>query len=319
MTQKLTQAQKDRFNRLTAQLRECHQAGDFESAKLFAYDIRSLAQSTGDKARWLYALNILSETALMAGKVNYAIQLLNNSVQTSNGTTRLRVEAYCLLAIAYLRSGEIESARNSAVNGINTIKNITSKFSRQNFYKNFIERIEEEAILAGARLENTPHFDVDIVQADAIKILSESESQLLTRIGSALPDRSVNLFHTFRDTTLLQIPHQERLCLQPPPGEIPTLSIGKRAMAALKHICWATLCDKNDELYKAWSEGLALVYDKKLIAGAIVAAFSGANIGSSVLAASTAAYIFKFTCRTFCEAFAPKSIMKREYKKYPNS
>ena len=315
MTQKLTQAQKDRFKRLTTQLRECHQSGDFESAKFFANDIRNLALSTGDKARWLYALNILSETAIMVGKITFAIQLLNNGIQTSNSSTRLRVEAYCLLSIAYLRNGEIDLARKSAVKGIDAIKNITSKFSRQNFYENFIERIEEEAILAGAKLESTPHFDVDQVQSDAIKIIHESESQLLSRIGSALPDKSINLFNSFRDTTLLQIPHQERLSLEPPPGEIPALTIGKRAMAALKHVCWSALCDKNDDLYKAWSESLALVYDKKLIASAIVAAFSGANIGSSILAASTVAYIFKLTCRTFCEAFAPKSIMKREYKK----
>lgn len=122
MTQTLTQAQKDRFKRLIEQLKTCCLADDFESAKICAQDIRSLAIATGEKARWLLALNILSETAIRVGNNAFAIQHLNSVIHTSNKSTRLRVEAYSLLAIAYLRSGDIESARKRINGTVNSIK-----------------------------------------------------------------------------------------------------------------------------------------------------------------------------------------------------
>lgn len=174
--------------------------------------------------------------------------------------------------------------------------------------------MEEESIIAGAILDSAPLLDVDNVQNEAIKILHESETQILARIGNALPDNSINLFNSLRDSTLLQIPHQERLCLPPPNETVPSSSIGKKAVSALKHVCWTALCDKDDELYKAWSDGLSVVYNKKMITGAIVTALIDAKIGSRLFAASVVAYVFKFTCRTFCETFAPNTIMKRSRK-----
>lgn len=117
-----------------------------------------------------------------------------------------------------------------------------------------------------------------------------------------------------RDSTLLQIPHQERLSLPPPNVAMPSSSIGKKSVSALKHVCWTALCDRNDELYKAWSDGLSVVYDKKLITGAVVTALIDAKIGSVLFAVSVVAYVLQFTCRTFCEAFTPDTIMKRNRK-----
>lgn len=311
MAQKLTQAQKDRFKRLIGQLKVCCLSDDFESAKVCAQDIRSLANATGERHRWLLALNILSETAIRVGNNDFAIQHLNSVVHTSNKSTRLRLEAYTLLAIAYLRTGDIDNAKKSIDNTISSIKNIRAQNSREVFYKKLVERIEEESILAGARLDSTPILDVDEVQSKAVELLQESEAQLLARIGNELPDKSINLFTMLRDSTLLQIPHQERLCLPPPSVAVPSSSIGKKAMSALKHVCWTALCDRDDELYKAWSDGLSAVYDKKLIAGAVVTALIDAKIGSGLFAVSVVAYVFKFSCRTFCEAFAPDTIMKR--------
>ena len=314
MTQKLTQAQKDRFKRLTAELNACCLAGDFESAKLYAQDIRGLATSTGEKSRWLLALNILSETAIQVGNNAFAIQHLNSVVHTSNKSTRLRVEAYSLLAIAYLRIGDIEQAKRSIDDTIASIKNIKSQNSREIFYQKFVERMEEESILAGARLNSAPLLDINEVQSEAIKIIHESESQLLARIGNELPDKSINLFTSLRDSTLLQIPHQERLSLPPPSVAMPSSGIGRKAVSALKHVCWTALCDRTDELYKAWSDGLSAVYDKKLITGAVVTALIDAKIGSGLFAISVVAYVLKFSCRTFCEAFAPYTVMKRNRK-----
>lgn len=314
MSKKLTQAQKDRFKRLTDQLKECCLTDDFDSAKICAQDIKSFAASTGENYRWLLALNILSETAIRIGNNAFAIQHLNSVVHTSNKSTRIRVEAYSLLVIAHLRSGDIECAKKNISEVVNCIKNISSQNSREIFYKKLVARIEEEAILAGARLDCPPALDVNDVQSQAILLLGESESQLLARIGNALPGKSIDLFTTLRSSTLLEIPHQERKCLPPPNETIPSASIGRKAVSALKHVCWTALCDKNDELYKAWSDGLSAVYDKKLIAGAVVTALVDAKIGSGLFAASLVAYIFKFSCRTFCEAFAPETIMKRSRK-----
>ena len=83
----------------------------------------------------------------------------------------------------------------------------------------------------------------------------------------------------------------------------------KKAGSALKNVIWRAVCDPNDEVYKAWSEGLSAVYDKKWIAGAILAAFQEANIGTFMIISTMVALAFKLGVGLFCAKFAPKSIM----------
>lgn len=51
------------------------------------------------------------------------------------------------------------------------------------------------------------------------------------------------------------------------------------------------------------------MYDKKYIAGAIVASFNSVSISAVMIAASAAALAIKFGAEVFCETFAPSSMM----------
>lgn len=313
MKQLLTVAQKERFKRLETGLREACAARDLDSAKSFAAEIQSLARATQQDARWLSNLNLLCEAAIECEEYNFAILRLESVVVSSNKTTRIRIEAYALLAVAHIRINSIDEAKKHIRLAINNIRNIKSEQSRTSFYENLVLRLEEEAILSGARLSEKPKLDIDEVQSEAVKILvsNEGEAQILARMGNSLPDHSIELFNDIRNSTLLQIPHQERLCLPPPNVAVPHSAIGKKAYSALKRVLWITLCDRDDELYQAWSNCTAILYDKKMLTGAVVAALMDAKVGSIVFVSATVAYLIKIGCRTFCEAFAPESIMKK--------
>ncbi|MCC8193212.1 MAG: hypothetical protein LIP28_01000 [Deltaproteobacteria bacterium] len=315
MKQTLTVAQKERFKRLTLGLHQACTDRDLASAKAFAYDIRELAKATNQNARWLSSLNVLSETAIECGDIPFAIRHLEHVVKSSSETTRIRIEAYSLLAVAYIRSAEYAKSKDNIRLAIKNIRNIQSEKNRKEFYEAIVLRLEEEAILAGAKAEGLNEtFDIDTIQKEAVSILvsNEGEAQILARIGNSLPDASIDLFNDFRNSTLLQIPRQEILQLPPPNVAVPESSIGRKALSAFKRVLWITLCDQNDELYKAWSGGLALLYDKKLLPIAVAGAFANFQLGSKALVVYVTAYLFKIGCRTFCEAFAPETIMKRK-------
>lgn len=54
---------------------------------------------------------------------------------------------------------------------------------------------------------------------------------------------------------------------------------------------------------------MSAVYDKKYIAGAIVASFNSLSISAVMIAASAAALAIKFGVEVFCETFSPNSLM----------
>ena len=99
------------------------------------------------------------------------------------------------------------------------------------------------------------------------------------------------------------------LPLPPPVNADDKQELGNRAKSALKRVAWRSLCSPDSEIYKAWSQGLSITYDKKYITAAIVAAFNSWSIGITMLAASFAALTIKFGLEVICETFAPESIM----------
>lgn len=302
--------QKRVLSKLEPALRICVESADLEKAKEITEKIQAILRPTGHETRLLQAKNWLYETALEAGNLTYAKMGFEGTIQKSSPRTRLHLEAVSLLAICYLRERNIKKARELIVKAVKNINHIKSDARRKQFHRRLITRLEEESILVAVVDEEKPKLVVEKVNVETIKLVtSKSQDQILLEMGKAVPKQAIEILTDVRDAYQLRLPAPDRKFLPPPLTEETKQELGRRASSVLKRIAWRSICSPDSEIYKAWNQGLSVVYDKKYIAGAIVAAFNSWNITITMLAASAAALAIKFGAEVFCETFAPRSMM----------
>lgn len=310
MQVELTTDQKNKLAIWEPQLRACVRTADLERAKDITIKIQELLRPTGHETRLLQAKNWLYETAMEANSLTFAKMGFEGNLRKSNEKTRIHLEATSLLAICYLREGNFSKASSLISRAVEYISNIKSEERREQFHKRLIERLEEESILLGLKTDDFSPLELEEVNSHVIKlVMTKSENQIYIEMGNAIPKASIDILNGVRESYVLKLPGPDRKFLPPPIKEENKEELGKRANSALKRVAWRSICSPDSEIYKAWSQGLSVVYDKKYIAGSIVASFNSVNISIVMLAASAAALAIKFGAEVFCEAFAPKSLM----------
>jgi len=308
--QVLTKEQINLLAGLEPQLKSCVRAADLKRAKTITLKIQDLLRQTGHETRILQAKNWLYETAMEANSLTFAKMGFEGTIQKSNPRTRLNLEATSLLAICYLREGNFQKARELIIRSVENINNIKTDARREQFHNRLIKRLEEESILVGLINDSASPLNLEEVNIQAVKlVMTKSENQIYLEMGRSIPQKSVDLLSNIRDTYTLKLSSQDIKMLPSPISEENKEALGKRASSALKRVAWRSICSPESEIYKAWSQGLSVVYDKKYIAGAIVASFNSFKISAVMVAASAAALAIKFGAEVFCETFAPSSIM----------
>ncbi|MCK9396781.1 MAG: hypothetical protein M0Q44_14460 [Methylobacter sp.] len=306
----LTKAQKEKLAVWGPQLKLCVKSANFEKAKIITGQIQELLRPTGHETMILQAKNWLYETAMEANTLTYAKMGFEGTIQKSSPKTRLNLEATSLLAICYLREQNSDKARELIIKAINNINNIKSDEKRRQFHRRLLEKLEEESILVGLVDKSAAPLELTEVDKEAVRlVMSKSESQILVEMGRAIPQKSIDLLSEVRNTYKLRLPATDRKFLPPPLTEDTKEELGKRANSALKRVAWRALCNPESDIYKAWTQGLSVVYDKKYIASAIVASFNSLSISATMIAASAAALAIKYGAEVFCETFAPNSMM----------
>lgn len=306
----LTELQKSQLRKWEPKLKECVKTGDIKRAKSIAAKIQALIKPTGHTTRWMQNLNWLCECALEAGDLAFAILKLEGVRAIMNEGTRTHLEATAILAFCYIRDNKIDEAKILIKDALNRINNISSNQRRRQFHERFLNRIEEECILSGMSEDINVSFDADEIQEKAIKLQhSNNENDLVMFLGKALPSSSISLLEEVREVAMRQLPPADRKFLPTPNQARHPLKLGNRAKVALQRVIWKAVCDPNDEIYKAWSNCLSVVYDKKWITIAIIGACKSWNISTTMVVISLVALAFKMGAKTFCDAFAPESIM----------
>ncbi|MGY2137577.1 hypothetical protein ACW9I8_13325 [Pseudomonas reactans] len=306
----LSKDQLKKLALLEPKLRLCVKSGDLDTAKSITTEIQLLLRPSGHETRLLQSKNWLFETAMEANNIHFAKMGFEGTIKKSAEGTRLNLEATSLLAICYLREKNLDKARPLITKAVRNIGNIKSEQRRKQFHSRLIDRLEDECILIGLREDGKSPLDILAVDKEAIHLIqNKSEDQILTEMGKAIPHNSLELLKTVRDTYQLNLPKPDIKLLPPPLTEATKTELGKRANSALKRVAWRALCNPDSEVYKAWSQGLSVAYDKKYIAGAIVSSFNSFSITATMIAASAVALAIKFGVEVFCETFSPSSLM----------
>jgi hypothetical protein len=290
-------------------LRRCLRNADLVTAKRLVTEIQPVLRATGHATRLLQIKNWLFTCALEARELDFATSGFEGNRKLAGRGTRIFLEATASLGICYLRLGDIQKAKVHVREAIECVNNIQSDRRREQFHKRYLARLEEEIVLFGVVGSTTSEIDVAALQEGAVQLLPKSEDELFEMMGQNLPGHSVQLLLDVQEFYRKALPIPDRKALPCPTTSDRTREIGRKVGSAFKHVAWRSICDPDSDLYKAWSNNLEYVYNKRLLAGALAAAFKSWKITCFALIVAITAYVIKFGATVFCKAFAPESLM----------
>lgn len=281
-----------------------------EKALEIATRIQALFGKDRTHHRLLRAKLWAYEACVDSNRLNYAESGLIGIRRICSRSTRLHLEASALLAVSLLRQKKPTEAKKLIREVIENINNITSDRTRHQFQRRFIERIEEECILAEMIGVDGGTLDPAEIESKAILLLQHnSDEEILKLIGNTVPTAGVLLLKDVRSYSLNLLPAPDRKLLPPPAKAEEPKNIGRTTFALLRRIAWKTFCKSSSPIYKLWSQRIPKVFNDGYFSAAVVATLSEYRIGLPLIASGLAALAMKYSAEEFCELAKPKGLM----------
>ncbi len=308
---KLTDAQRRRLHTLEPALRDAVRLGDYPTANRLTADIQAVLRPTGHETRLMRAKNWLFEAAMEADELEIAIAGFRGVRQKVAATTRTFLEATALLAVCFLRKGELAEAEPLIANVLTNDANIASERKRRQFRLRAIRRFEEEVALVALRGPTFAPLDINQVQERAgILLQTKTEDEMYVEVGREIPPEVIKVLLRMHEFAGRQLTASDLKLLPPSRTISEKLALGKMITEATKRVLWRSLCDPKSEVYKAWcTNGMMSVLNNKLLTAYVVGALAGMKIGAFMLAASLVAIVLRVGLDVFCEVAKPASMM----------
>lgn len=275
----MNDVQRERAGRLTKQLKEAVYRQDYELAKAVYQDLLSLLPSHEEKTR-IYKLRVLLfRAAIDTGNIDGVEKGLQIIINRLNSNTKGWLSAHANLAILYLKTNRFEESKNHIHVVLSNEQVIKSENRRKKFHQQFIERLEEEAVIFCLRARgNGARIDSAKLEDDVARLFQRnlSETEMIVELAEVAPIEVSQFLLKIERYARDQLPYRMELLPQPRSESSEEKEfVGKRIFKALKRRSYAALCDPNSQVNKLWTE--------KGIGGL----FSGSIISSSIGAGSS--------------------------------
>jgi hypothetical protein len=307
---RLSESQQAALSPLERDLRTAVARAEPEAAIEIAAKIQALFANDRAHHRLLRAKLWAFEACIDANRLAYSETGLIGVRKLAGSSTRLHLEASGLLAVALLRQKKIIESKRLIREVIANINNITSDRTRHQFQRRFIERIEEECILAELIGTGDGALDPAEIEAKAVLLLQRnSDDEILKLIGNSIPAAGLLLLNDVRTYSLQQLPQPDRKLLPSPEKAEEPKNIGRTTFALLRRIAWKTFCKPSSPIYKLWSKRIPKVFNDGYFSAAVVAALGDFRIGIPLIASGLAALAMKYSAEEFCEMAKPKGLM----------
>lgn len=309
-TTKLSPEFLEALRPLEDELRKAVALAESEAAVETATNIQALFGKDRTHHRLLRAKLWAYEACVDANRFAYAEAGLIGVRRLAAPTTRLQLEASALLAVTLLRQKKLSEAKKVIRNVIENINNIASDRTRHQFQRRFIQRVEEECILAELIGVEEGALDQAEIESKAILLIQRSsDDEILKLIGNSVPTASIRLLTDVRTYSLNLLPPTDRKLLPSPEKAEEPKSIGRTTFALLRRIAWKTFCKPSSPIYKLWSNRIPKVFNDGYFSAAVIATLGEFRIGIPLIASGLAALAMKYTAEEFCELSKPKGLM----------
>lgn len=309
-TTKLSSEFLETLRPLEDKLRKAVARAEPDTAIEVAHRIQAIFGNDRTHHRLLRAKLWAYEACVDANRLTYAEAGLIGVRKLAGPTTRLHLEASALFSVALLRQKKLAEAKKAIRSVIENINNIASDRTRHQFQRRFIQRIEEECILAELIGADDSVLDQGEIESKAILLLQRnSDDEILKLIGNSVPTASIRLLTDVRTYSINLLPPPDRKLLPPPEKVEEPKNIGRTTFALLRRIAWKTFCKPSSPIYKLWSKRIPKVFNDGYFSAAVVATLGEFRIGIPLIASGLAALAMKYTAEEFCELSKPKGLM----------
>lgn len=300
----------DALRPMELELRKAVSHAEPEKAIEIATKIQVLFGNDRTHHRLLKAKLWAYEACVDANQLNYAESGLVGIRHLAGKSTRLHLEASALLAVSLLRQKKATEAKKIIREVIENINNIVSDRTRHQFQRRFIERVEEECILAEMIGIGDGVLKTADIETKAILLLQHnSDEEILKLIGNSVPTASILLLKDVRNYSLNLLPAPDRKLLPPPAKAEEPKNIGRTTFSLLRRIAWKTFCKPSSPIYKLWSQRIPKVFNDGYFSAAVIATLGEYRIGLPLIASGLAALAMKYSAEEFCEVAKPKGLM----------
>lgn len=300
----------DTLRPMERELQKAVSQAEPEKAIEIATKIQALFGNDRTHHRLLKAKLWAYEACVDANRLNYAESGLVGIRRLAGRSTRLHLEASALLAVSLLRQKKAAEAKKIIREVIENINNIASNRTRHQFQRRFIERIEEECILAEMIGVDDGALKPAEIESKAILLLQHnSDDEILKLIGNSVPTAGILLLKDVRNYSLNLLPTPDRKLLPPPAKAEEPKNIGRTTFALLRRIAWKTFCKPSSPIFKLWSQRIPKVFNDGYFSAAVIATLGEYRIGLPLIASGLAALAMKYSAEEFCELAKPKGLM----------
>lgn len=305
----LNDVQRKRTARLTKQLKEAAYRQDYELAKAVYQDLMSLLPSHEEKTR-IYKLRVLLfRAAIDSGNIDGVEKGLQIIIDRLNSNTKGWLSAHANLAILYLKINRFEESKNHIHVVLSNEQVIRNEDRRKKFHQQFIERLEEEAVIICLRKRNcAAKIDPEKLENDVARLFQRnlSETEMIVELAEVAPIEVSQFLLRIDRYARDQLPYRMEMLPGPRPDSSEEKEfVGKRIFKALKLRSFAALCDPNSQVNKLWTEkGIGGLFAGSIIGSSIGAVFQKHEIACGALAAPFVGMMLKVGIEAVCDSIS---------------
>lgn len=283
---------------------------DVDVAEKAASYLQDVLRNAGQETRLMKYKIELFELYMNLKFYATAIGGFNGIIGKTNKNTRIRIEATALLAICYIRKGEIENAEPLIKEVLDNAKVIKSSEKRFRFRKEIIERFTEEGIFIAIQKasKSDQELSVEKFKEEVQLVTNLPEDVLYETLGSSISQEDITILAKVETFSRLQLPTGERLKLPSPVSIDDKKEVGKKVFSSLKRTLYNAFCDPKSEFYKTWSKGLTRISSGASFLDAVYSLIKGIGINVTILVSPFVALVIRFGIEWYCTHKKPTTI-----------
>lgn len=305
-TPKLEGLHLKRYNKLNQKLKEAVRHQNYDLAKEIYADISSLLVPLGKLNRVYKCRNLLFRSAIDTGQLDGVEKGLTIVSERLNKNTKGWLTSHSLLSILYLREGKLEKARQHIEITLRNEVVIESLDRRKKFHAQFIERLEEEALLYTLRGPSRPTLDLQKLINDIQFLFQKNatEAEMEALIADCTPPETRELLLKVDRIVRKHLPYRDEITALPDLfTEKGKSFIGKRIFKALKRRTYVGLCDPQSQVNKLWTEkGIGGLFTGSALGTCIASTFERFEIAYVTMAAPFIGLLLKIGIESVCDS-----------------
>lgn len=308
-TQKsLNEIQKKRASKLSKKLKDAVRVQNYEIAAAAYRDLSSLLAPLGQNTRIYKARNLLFRVSIDTDRLDGVEQGLEILTERLKPNTKGWLTAHSLLAILFLRTGDLHRAKSHIEITLGNESVIKTEKRRRLFHSQFIERLEEEAIIYTLKQQEHTEIDVENLSSAVAQLFERNltEAEITIQIADIAPSATSQLLIQVDQFVRKQLPYRNVILSLPDPATTQGREfVGKKIFKALKRRTYVGICDPNSQVNKVWTEhGIGGLFTGSVVGTALAASFARADIACGTIAVPFLALLAKIGVEAACESIS---------------